>query len=94
MKFQLTTTKCLALLAVLDQSNAFSPRAFAISSATLSPTKLRMSTSAQEEVAKMKAAAARMREEAAQLEKVRMIENLSNHATVIVVLLLFQKTGS
>jgi hypothetical protein len=71
MKFQLTTTACLALLAVLDQSNAFSPRAFAVSSATLSPTKLRMSTSAQEEVAKLQAAAAKMREEAAQLEKVR-----------------------
>jgi hypothetical protein len=71
MKFQLLT--CLAVLFALDQSAAFSPRAnFAVSTTpTRQSSSLRMST-AQDEVAKLRAAAAAARADAARLEKVRI----------------------
>ena len=67
MKFQVVT--CLAFLATLDQSNAFSPRSFSVSSMRSSGSSLKMSE-AEDEIAKLRAAAAKAREEAAQLAKV------------------------
>lgn len=69
MKFQ--TVACLAFLAAIDNANAFSRTAFAVSiPMKSSPSSLRMS-SAEDEVATLRAAAAKAREEAAQLAKVR-----------------------
>ena len=67
MKFHVFA--CLSLLTALENSNAFSPRTFAVSTPRQSKSSLRMSD-AEDEIAKLRAAAAKAREEAAQLAKV------------------------
>ena len=71
MKFQILS--CIALALAANESSAFVPTALTSSRPSFAPKSLKMS-SAEDEIAKLREAAAKAREEAAKLAKVRPIE--------------------